>query len=227
MKIAVLGTGMVGQIIAAKLADIGHSVVMGTRDPAKTLSRKEEGTPNAAHITDWMKSHAAIPVVRYAEAAQHGEIVILAVNGAGALSTLTLAGAQHLAGKTVMDITNPLDFSKGMPPSLFVCNTDSLGEELQKAFPEARIVKTLNTVRADLMVDPAKLTGEAITMFVCGNDAGAKTAVTSYLKTWFGWKDVIDLGDITSARGTEMLLPIWLRIWGVLQSADFAFRIVR
>jgi predicted dinucleotide-binding enzyme len=138
---------------------------------------------------------------------------------------LTAAGADNLAGKVVLDISNPLDFSAGFPPSLFVKDTDSLGEQLQRAFPEARIVKSLNTLTAALMVEP-KLLGESTTVFVSGDDADAKATVTALL-TSFGHDDVIDLGGIETARGTEMLLPLWLRTMGALGTGMFNIKVVR
>ena len=136
------------------------------------------------------------------------------------------AGAANLDGKVLVDISNPLDFSKGMPPSLLVCNTDSLGEQVQRAFPGAKVVKTLNTVNAELMVDASKVKGEH-TLFMAGNDAGAKNQVRQVLTEWFGWKDVLDLGDITMARGTEMYLPLWVRMYGALQTPHFNIKVVR
>ena len=138
-----------------------------------------------------------------------------------------MVGAKHLDGKILIDVANPLDFSRGMPPSLTVCNTDSLGEQIQRAFPAVKVVKTLNTTNAFVMVDPAQVAGGDHTLFVSGNDAAAKTRVTELLEGWFGWKQVIDLGDITTARGTEMLLPIWIRLMGALKTPMFNFKIVR
>jgi hypothetical protein len=163
----------------------------------------------------------------FVEAAAHGEVVINATAGTGSLEALALAGARNLDGKILIDIANPLDFSKGMPPSLTVCNTDSLGEQIQKAFPGAKVVKTLNTTNAYVMVDPSQVAGGNHDIFVSGNDAEAKKRVTSLLKEWFGWKSVIDLGDITTARGTEMILPIWVRLWGALGTPMFNFKIAR
>jgi predicted dinucleotide-binding enzyme len=142
------------------------------------------------------------------------------------LEALKLAGVRNLSGKILIDIANPLDFSQGMPPSLTVCNKDSLAEQIQRAFPEARVVKALNTMNCKVMVNPNLVPGDH-DVFMSGNDATAKAKVTEILKNWFGWRNVIDLGDITSARGTEMLLPIWLRLMGVLQTTNFNFRIVR
>ncbi|HVJ19630.1 MAG TPA: NADP oxidoreductase, partial [Polyangiaceae bacterium] len=139
---------------------------------------------------------------------------------------LRAAGAKNLEGKVLIDIANPLDFSKGMPPTLFSGNTDSLGEAAQRELPGTRVVKTLNTVNCNVMVDPSRVAGEH-DMFVAGNDAGAKSQVSEILKTWFGWKSVIDLGDISAARGTESYLPLWIRMWGALKTADFNIKVVR
>jgi predicted dinucleotide-binding enzyme len=161
----------------------------------------------------------------FAEAAASAEVVVNATSGDASLAVLGLAGADALAGKVLLDISNPLDFSAGMPPTLFVKDSDSLGEQIQRAFPDARVVKALNTLTAELMVRPAGLP-ESSSVFVSGDDAEAKAAVTALL-TEFGHEDVIDLGDITTARGTEMLLPVWLRLMGALGTPMFNFRIVR
>ena len=163
----------------------------------------------------------------FAEAAQHGEMVINATSGMGSLHALQQGGADHLEGKILMDISNPLDFSQGMPPTLSVVNTDSLGEQIQRAFPAVKVVKTLNTITASLMVDPRQLAGGNHTLFVSGNDAAAKAQVVEWLADWFGWQYVIDLGDIATARGTEMYLPLWLRLWGALGTGVFNIQVVK
>ncbi len=226
MKFAVLGTGMVGRAIASKLVSIGHEVTLGTRDPAATGGRTEAGPYGAPSFADWRAGHPAVKLATFADAVAGAEIVVNASSGQASLDILASAGS-HLDGKVVMDIANPLDFSQGFPPSLSVCNTDSLGEQLQRAFPKARIVKTLNTVTADLMVNPKALAGGEHTMFVCGEDEAAKATVTSILREGFGWTDVIDLGGIAQARGTEQLLPIWVRLYGKLQTPMFSFKVVR
>jgi hypothetical protein len=226
MNIAVLGTGTVGQTIAAKLHDLGHKVFVGTRDPAATLARPGRDVMGGQPIRLWLKEHSGVAFGTLAEAAAHGEIIVNATSGSGSIDALEAAGERNLDGKVVIDIANPLDFSKGMPPTLTICNTDSLGEQIQRRFPKAKVVKTLNTVNASVMVAPAQVAGGDHTVFVSGNDAGAKQAVTKLLVT-FGWKDIIDLGDITSARATEMILPLWLRLWGALGSPTFNLRIVR
>jgi predicted dinucleotide-binding enzyme len=225
MNIAVLGTGMVGQALAGRLHELGHAVVVGTRDPAATLARSDADAMGNPPFSAWHAAHQGVGVATFAEAAAGAELVVNASSGAVTLDVLRLAGADHLAGKVLVDIANPLDFSAGFPPSLSVKDTDSLGETVQREFPDTRVVKTLNTLNASLMVDPRSL-GESSTVFVSGNDADAKATVVELL-TSFGHDDVIDLGDITGARGTEMLLPIWLRLMGTLGSAQFNFKIVR
>ena len=153
-------------------------------------------------------------------------MVVNATAGGVSLGVLELAGEGNLNGKILMDVSNSLDFSEGMPPTLSMSNTDSLGEQIQRRFPEARVVKTLHTMNAHLMVDPAQLAGADHTVLVGGDEAEAKQAVTELLES-FGWIDVIDLGDITTARGTEMLLRVWLRLFGALQKPVFNFKVVR
>lgn len=225
MQIAVLGTGTVGQALAGALARLGHSVTVGTRDPDATLARTEpDGMGNPSFAT-WRAGHTDVGLATYADATAGAELVVLAGSGSAALDMLTSAGADHLAGKVLIDIANPLDFSAGFPPSLFVKDTDSLGERIQAAFPEVRVVKTLNTLTAALMVDPGLL-GEPTTVFVSGDDAEAKATVTGLL-TDLGHTDVLDLGGIETARGTEMLLPLWLRTMGALGTGMFNIKVVR
>jgi predicted dinucleotide-binding enzyme len=225
MKIAVLGTGMVGQALAGRLHELGHDVIVGTRDPEATLGRTEPDSMGNPPFSAWHEQHSAVRLATFADAAASGELIVNATSGFGALPALELAGAGNLAGKVVIDISNPLDFSNGFPPTLFVKDTDSLGEQIQRAFPEARVVKTLNTLNANLMVNPKELGAES-TIFVSGDDSDAKATVTELLAS-FGHADVIDLGDITTARGTEMLLPVWVRLMGALGTPFFNFKIVR
>lgn len=227
MNIGILGTGMVGQTISAKLVETGHDVMIGTRDVAATLARTETHPYCFPPFSVWHQQNSQAKLGTFAEAVAHGDVLVNATNGTESVHALELAGAANLNGKILIDIANPLDFSQGMPPTLSVCNTDSLGEQIQRAFPGVKVVKTLNTVTAFLMVNPAQVGNGDHTMFVCGNDSAAKIQVIEWLKGWFGWKDVIDLGDITNARGTEMLLPIWVRLFGVLQTGMFNFRIVK
>ena len=224
MKIGIIGSGVVGQTLGAKLVERGEDVVLGTRSPGKLNDKRGFGQS----LDDWQKAAGSkARVGTFADAAAHGEIVINATSGTVSLEALRLAGEQNLRGKILIDVSNPLDFSKGMPPTLTVCNTDSVGEQIQRAFPEAKVVKTLNTTNVNVMVDPGQVAGGDHDLFVSGNDAGAKARVTELLRQWFGWRTVIDLGDITTARGVEMLLPVWLRLLGALGGPMFNFKIVR
>jgi len=225
MKIAVLGTGMAGRTLAARLFALGHEVTIGTRDPAETMGRTEPDRMGNPPFSVWAATHTQVRLATFSEAAAYSELVINATNGSETLQALELAGADNLAGKVLIDISNPLDVSRGFPPTLFVKDTDSLGEQVQRAFPEARVVKTLNTLTAHLMVNPTTLESES-SVFVSGNDADAKATVTRLLES-FGHTDVIDLGDITTARGTEMLIPVWLRLMAALGTPMFNYKIVR
>lgn len=225
-RFGVLGTGTVGRAVAAKLAELGHDVVVGTRDPAATLARTAPDGFGNPPLAVWLEQHPGIQLGTFTQAAAHGEILVNATSGHGSLEALEAAGDDNLSGKVLIDLANPLDFSKGMPPSLSVCNTDSLGEQIQRAFPMLKVVKTLNTMNAYLMVGPTQLAGGDHTIFVSGNDIAAKATVTDVLRS-FGWQDIVDLGDITTARGTEMLLPIWLRVWAATQTPMFSFKLVR
>jgi predicted dinucleotide-binding enzyme len=215
MKIGILGTGMVGNAIGTKLVKLGHDVKMGSR------------TADNMKGAEWVKSNGSKGSQgTFADAAAFGEILFNCTHGMASLEALKQAGTQNLKGKILIDIANSLDFSKGMPPSLAVCNTDSLGEQIQRAFPDVKVVKTLNTVNCNLMVNPSLVKGDH-DLFICGNDVQAKAKVVDILKNSFGWKSVIDLGDITSARATEMLLPIWVRLMGLYQTPNFNFKIVK
>lgn len=215
MRIGILGTGVVGQTIGAKLVEQGHEVKMGARSAGneKAAAWAERAGGSASHGT-------------FADAAAFGALLFNCTAGRGSLAALEAAGADNLNGKILIDVSNPLDFSQGMPPSLTVCNTDSLAEQIQRAFPGLRVVKTLNTVTAAIMVDPSRIPGDH-DLFVSGNDPDARAQVTRLLKEAFGWKTVIDLGDLSTARGTEMLLPLWVRLYGRFGTPMFNFHVVR
>jgi predicted dinucleotide-binding enzyme len=226
MKIGILGTGMVGRIHAAKLIELGHDVLIGTQDPAKTLARTDKDMMGNVPFGAWHKDNPKAKLATMADAAAHGELVINALNGHACVPVLkALAG--ELRGKDLIDISNPLDFSKGMPPTLFASNDTSLGEQIQAAIPGTHVVKALNTMNAFIQVDAKSLANGAHSSFVCGDDAGAKERVTAFLKTAYGWEDVIDLGGIANSRGPEMFLPLWLRLWGSLQIPSFSIKVVR
>jgi predicted dinucleotide-binding enzyme len=216
VRIGVLGTGAVGQTLASKLVGLGDEVTMGSREAGN-----EKATAWAAAAGE--RAHAGT----FADAAAFGSVVVNATAGGVSLAVLAAAGADNLAGKLLLDLSNPLDFSQGFPPTLSVVNTDSVGEQIQAAHPEARVVKTLNTVAADVMVDPAHVPGEHV-IFVSGNDAAAKIEATEFLGR-FGWpaERVVDLGDISTARGTEMYLALWVRTMRALDSRHFNIEIRR
>jgi len=215
MKIAVLGTGSVGQTIGSKLVQLGHEVKMGSRSASH-----EKGLAWAVATGD------KASLGTFADAAQFGELAFNCTSGFGSIPALEAAAA-GLTGKLLIDISNPLDFSKGFPPTLFAGNTDSLGEQAQRALPKSKVVKALNHVTASLMVDAKRVAGGDHDGLICGDDADAKAEVTKILKEWFGWQRVIDLGDISKARGTESYLALWVRLYGALGTADFNFKIMR
>ena len=226
-KIAVLGTGTVGQTFAERLTGLGYEVMIGTRNVNEKLSAPgKDGAKNA--FATWHEANSKTKLGTFAEAAAFGEIILNTTQGTSSLNALNLATAKNLEGKILVDIANPLDFSKGMPPCLVpeLSNTNSLAEEIQKTFPNAKVVKTLNTMWCGLMVNPALIQGNHVN-YICGNDETAKTTVRSLLNQ-FGWKDenVLDLGDLSAARGTEAVLPVWLRIYGAKKSGAFNFNIV-
>jgi predicted dinucleotide-binding enzyme len=215
MNVGILGTGIVGTTIGSKLVQIGNSVKIGsrTKENPKAVEWTKSNGKNASHGT-------------FNEAASFGQIIFNCTLGAGSLEALKQAGEKNLNGKILIDIANPLDFSKGMPPTLLICNTDSLGEQIQRNFPEVKVVKTLCTVNCNIMVNPSAVQGDH-SMFLCGNNKEAKDEVSEMLKNWFGWKSVIDLGDISAARALEMYLILWVRLWGVLQTPLFNIKIVK
>jgi len=217
MKIGILGTGMVGNAIGTKLVQMGHQVTMGSRTAGSDAGK------------EWQKSTGGKGQIgTFADAAGFGEIIFDCTNGANSITALRQAGAANLRGRILIQVSNPLDFSKGMPPSLTVCNTDSLGEQIQREFPDTRVVKALNTMNCRVMVEPSLVPGDH-QVIMCGNDAAAKAEVTKHLGAWFGWKpgNVIDLGDITGCRGMEMLLPLWMRLYGMYGDPTFNFQVVR
>ena len=209
MQIAILGTGAVGPALGKAFSAAGHQVTVGTRDPEQTRARDE-----------W--AEIDLPLAAYGDL--DAEVFINATNGRGSLSALQAVG-DALNGKVVIDTSNALDFSQGFPPSLFVSNTDSLAEQLQRELPEARLVKMFNTVANQVMINPRGLTDDS-TIFVAGNDPAARETAAS-LAADLGWSDVFDLGDLTAARGLEMYLPLWVRIFAQLGRPEFNIKLVR
>lgn len=212
MEIAILGTGSVGRTLARALTGLGHDVHVGTRDVTVTKAREPA-------------ANGGLSLLSYADAAAGAELIVNATAGTASMLALEAAGHRNLAGKTLIDVSNPLDFSAGFPPSLFVKDTDSLGERIQRAFPETHVVKTLNTMNAEVMVDPGSLAGPTA-VFLSGEHAGAKQQARTLLEG-FGWREIIDLGGIATARGVEMMLPMWLNLMGALGSPTFNWAVVR
>jgi predicted dinucleotide-binding enzyme len=215
-RFGVLGTGSVGQAVGGKLVELGHEVMMGSRQAGseKAVSWAKEAGEKASEG-------------RFEDAAAFGEILVNATAGAASVDALHTADAQRLSGKILIDIANAIDFGSGSPPTLAFCNTESLGERIQRAFPDARVVKTLNTITASVMVDPGSLPGNH-NVFMSGDDAEAKQQVGELLQG-FGWpaEAIIDLGDISSARGTEMYLPLWIRLMGINETPVFNISVVK
>jgi predicted dinucleotide-binding enzyme len=212
MRIAVIGTGTVGRTLGEGLAKVGHDVVVGTRDPARTRARDE-----------WQAT--SLSLGSYGEVGTGAELFVNATSGSASLEALQAVGDEALAGKVLIDVSNALDHSGGFPPTLFVSNTDSVAEQLQRAFPRTRVVKAFNTMTAAVMVNPGAVGGGS-TIFVAGNDADARATVAGVAAD-LGWADVMDLGDLTAARGLEMWLPLWLRLLMALGGPMFNIKVVR
>jgi len=229
MYIGILGSGQVAQTIGAKLLEKRHSVMLSSRNIDAVKDKGQWGKLQSAR--EWKdeqekKGYDAY-VSDFQEAAAHGELIFNCTAGAGSLEAIKSAGEENFSGKILIDLANPLDFSKGMPPTLSVSNTTSLGEQIQAALPGTKVVKTLNTVSAMIMVKPGLVRGKH-DLFMAGNDETSKEWVKkNVLMGWFGWKSIIDLGDISSARGTEMYLPLWLRLMGALNTSNFNIKVVK
>lgn len=207
-----MGTGMVGRTLAPAFAALGHEVAVGTRDPGTTAARD-----------DW---DLDLPLRRYSDVAGGVDLVVNATNGRASVSALDAVGQDALAGRVLLDVANPLDFSSGLPPTLTVKDTDSLAEQIQRRFPEARVVKSLNTVNCRVMVEPSRVGDGDTSMFVAGDDSGARAVVTGLLEE-LGWRDVLEFENLAAARGMEMWLPMWLQLMGRLGTADFNIAVVR
>jgi len=215
MKVGVLGTGSVGSALATGFVQAGHEVRMGSREAGN-----EKGKAWAAGAGRRASSGT------FADAAAFGEIVFNATAGSGSVDAVRAAGRENLRGKILVDVTNPLDFSRGMPPTLFTAaKGDSLAERIQAEMPETKVVKTLNTVNASVMLEPGRAGGDS-DLFVAGNDAAAKERVVGILKE-FGWKRVLDLGDATAARGMEAYVLFWLQLYVAQKTPDFNIRVVK
>lgn len=228
MNIGILGTGGVARAIATKLVSLGHSVMLGTRNVEETKNRTTGDTMGNVSFQEWSLKNSTVAIGTFADAAAFGAMLFNATTGSGSLPALAAAGENNLNGKILIDISNPLDFSKGFPPSLTISNTDSLGEQIQRTYPKLNVVKAFNTLSSPLMVNPSLVNNGDHTLPVCGNDAEAKKKVVALLNT-FGWtnENILDLGDITNARGTEAFLLLWIRMFGAFQTPMFQMKIVK
>jgi predicted dinucleotide-binding enzyme len=225
MRIGILGTGGVARTLAGALDDRGDEVELGSRDPDAALARDDVNQQTGTSLAGWHEGHPAVQIRAFADAAAHGELVLNATSGDGSMSAVDAAGAA-LHGKVLVDISNPIAWGE-QGVSLFVSNTDSLAEQLQRAHPQVRVVKALNTVTAAVMVDPGQLAGGDHTLPICGDDEDAKTLVAAWLRDAFGWRDVLDIGDLTAARAQEASLLMWLRLSAATGSPIVNTKVVR
>jgi 8-hydroxy-5-deazaflavin:NADPH oxidoreductase len=222
MKIGIIGSGVVGQTLGAKLAELGHDVVLGTRDPGKLDEKKNM----AGTLGEWLQAvRGKARVASFRAAAAHGEVLINAVHGQASVEALQAAGAGGAGNKILIDTANELDFSRGFPAAL-ASEERSVAGRIQEAFPNLKVVKCLNTLAAPLMVNPKMLKGGDHTVLLAGNDAGAKGKVADLLKA-FGWTDILDLGDLSAARGMEMYLGLWVRLYGSLKNGMINIKVQR
>ncbi len=223
MKIGIIGSGVVAQTLGSKLIGLGHDLILGTRDPNKLDDKKMFG----ATLREWKsQTEGRAQIATFKDAAAHGELLINATSGLVSLEALKLAAADKVGAKVLLDVANELDASKGRPPAVLASQERCLAEKIQAAFPNLKVVKSLNTINARVMVDPQAVGGGDHTVFVSGNDAEAKATVVALLKS-FGWTDVLDLGDLSTARGPEMYMALWIRLWGATQTGQLNIKVVR
>lgn len=223
MKIGIIGSGVVAQTLGTKWIGLGHDVAIGTRDPNKIDDKKMM----AGSLRDWRaQTENRGKVVTFQEAAAFGDLLVNATGGTVSIEALKQAGADKVGGKVLIDIANELDASRGMPPHALATDDRCLAEKIQATFPNLKVVKTLNTISAIVMVNPKGLAGGDHTVFLSGNDAGAKSQVADLLRG-LGWSDILDLGDVSSARGPEMYMAFWLRLWGATRTPNVNIKVQR
>lgn len=226
--ISIIGTGIVGQTLASKFITLGYDVMIGSRNMSERLESTRKDAMGNPSFSEWYAQNRSVKLGNLVNTVAFSDTIMNCTPGAGSVNTLKLVDTADYKGKILIDVSNPLDFSKGMPPSLIpeYCNTNSLGESIQNSFPDARVVKALNTTWCGLMVNPGLVNNGDHSTFICGNDASAKEHVKGILMS-FGWqeKNIIDLGDITAARAVEMYLPLWARIFGATKNGTFNIKI--
>jgi NADPH-dependent F420 reductase len=212
-RVGVLGTGAVGRRLATGFKGRGYEVMIGSRDPGKS------------DLREWLSDEGAgVQAATFKEAAEHGELLVLAVLGDAAQDVIAHAGAENFGGKVVIDAMNPLDFSGGFPPKLSISGEDSLGERVQRALPDAKVVKAFNTIGNQYFVDPEFSEGSP-TMLIAGDDEGAKRLVSDLLAD-FGWSDTFDIGGIEGSRELEAICIAWVKIGGARGSWDHGFTLL-
>jgi 8-hydroxy-5-deazaflavin:NADPH oxidoreductase len=225
MKIGVLGTGGVGRTLAAKFAQEGNEVMIGTRNVDDTLAKDKPDGMGSPPYKEWQKQNQKIKLGTFEDAAKFGELIIIATFGDVAKNAIDLAGKENFSNKVVIDTTNPLDFSKGVPPKFTVTLESSLGEQIQNHIPDAKVVKAFNSIGAHIMVNPKREEGDP-DFFIAGNEVGAKDRVSEIAKSW-GWKDVVDLGDISQSYWLEALAMIWINYGFKYNSWGQAFKLLK
>jgi predicted dinucleotide-binding enzyme len=226
MKVGILGTGSVGRALAEGFVREGHEVLVGTRDVDALMARTEPDRMGTPPFAEWLPEHPGVAVGVFSHVGEHAELLVNATLGSVSVDVLHEAGLADTPGRILIDASNALDHSGGFPPSLFVVNTDSLSEQIQREFPDARVVKAWNTMTASLMTNPGRLAGGDHSIPICGNDDDARRQVADLLRS-FGWRDVVDLGDLRAARGMEAYVLFWLGLYGAAGSPLVNTKIVR
>lgn len=225
MKIGIFGTGSVGRALAEKLTSLENEVMIGTRNVDKTMAKTEPDILGTPPYKEWQTENQHIKLGTFAEVAAFGEVIILSTFGDATKSAIDLAGKEKFAGKTVIDMTNPLDVSSGIPPKFTGAIGNSLGEQIQRHIPEANVVKTFNSASVHIMIDPKRQEGEP-TLFIAGNGSEAKKIATEIAQS-FGWTDIIDFGDISESFWLETLGMTWIYYAFKNQSWSHAFKLFR
>lgn len=225
MKIGILGTGGVGRTLAAKLNSDGHEIMIGTRNVEETLAKNQPDAMGSPPYKEWQSHNPKVKLATFADTAKFGEIIILATFGDATKNALDLAGKENFNGKVVIDTTNPLDFSKGVPPGFTATLGHSLGEQIQKHIPNAKVVKAFNSIGAHIMINPKREEGDP-DFFIAGNDEGAKKKVSEVAKG-LGWNSVVDLGDISQSYWLEGLAMIWINYGFKNNSWNQAFKLLK
>ena len=225
MKIGIFGTGGVGRTLAAKFVSDGNEVIIGTRNVEETLAKSQPDGMGSPPYKEWRKNNPNVKLGTFADTAKFGEIIILATFGDATKNAIDLAGKENFSNKIVVDATNPLDFSKGVPPGFTVTLGNSLGEQIQRHISQAKVVKAFNTIGGHIMVSPKRGEGDP-DFFLAGNNESAKDQVSAIAQKW-GWKNVVDLGDISKSYWLEAFAMIWIYYGFKNNSWNHAFKLLK